>query len=212
MKKKAIIFDLDGTLWEVIDVTHKSANEIAKKYNLNEVTKEVICDTFGLNRLDCGKGYFPTLDDDVVIELMDEIAQIKNRILNEQGGNLYPNLKETLLKLNNNYRLFIVSNTAEDEYIEAFFNTDNLKDLFEDYIAASKLGIIKGEAIKKIIKDNNIESAVYVGDTKKDKEAAEYANIPFIYAKYGFGDIEAKNFIETFDELPTILNNIFING
>ena len=212
MKKKAIIFDLDGTLWEVIDVTHKSANEIAKKYNLNEVTKEVICDTFGLNRLDCGKGYFPTLDDDVVIELMDEIAQIKNRILNKKGWNLYPNLKETLLKLNNNYRLFIVSNTAEDEYIEAFFNTDNLKDLFEDYIAASKLGIIKGEAIKKIIKDNNIESAVYVGDTKKDKEAAEYANIPFIYAKYGFGDIEAKNFIETFDELPTILNNIFING
>ena len=183
MKKKAIIFDLDGTLWEVIDVTYNSANKIARKYNLNEVTKEVICDTFGLNRLDCGKGYFPTLDDDVVIELMDEIAQIKNRILNEQGGNLYPNLKETLKELNKNYRLFIVSNTAEDEYIEAFFNTDNLKNLFEDYIAASKLGIIKGEAIKKIIKDNNIESAVYVGDTKKDSEASVYADIPFIYAK-----------------------------
>ena len=209
MKKNAVIFDLDGTLWEVIDVTYKSANVIAKKYNLNEVTKKVICDTFGLNRLDCGKGYFPTLDDDVIIKLMGEIAQIKNRILNEQGGNLYPNIKEVLNELSKNYRLFIVSNTAEDEYIEAFFKTDNLKDLFEDYIAASKIGLIKGEAIKKIIKDNDIENSVYVGDTKKDKEAAEYANIPFIYAKYGFGDIEVKNFIETFDELPTILNNIF---
>lgn len=209
MKRKSVIFDLDGTLWEVIDVTYKSANEIANRYNLNEVTKKVICDTFGLNRLECGKGYFPTLHDDEVVKLMGEIAQIKNKILNEQGGNLYPNLKETLQKLEKNYRLFIVSNTAEDEYIEAFFNTDNLKDLFEDYIAASKIGLTKGEAIKKIIKDNDIKYSVYVGDTKKDKEAAKYANIPFIYAKYGFGDIEAENYIESISELPSALDNIF---
>ena len=199
---------MDGTLWEVIDVTYNSANKIARKYSLNEVPKKAICDAFGLSRLDSGRVYFPNLRDEEILILMDEIAEIKNRLLNEQGGNLYPNLKETLKELNKNYRLFIVSNTAEDEYIEAFFNTDNLKNLFEDYIAASKLGIIKGEAIKKIIKDNNIESAVYVGDTKKDSEASVYADIPFIYAKYGFGDIKSENYIESFDELPKILSNI----
>ena len=209
MKKRGIIFDLDGTLWEVIDANYYSANEISNKYNLNKISKKTICDSFGLSRLECSKIYFPNLEETKALKLMEEIATIKNKILKEQGGHLYPKLKETLVELNNNYKLFIVSNTGEDAYIEAFFKTDSLKDLFEDYIAASKLGLIKGEAIKKIIKDNNIEQSIYVGDTKKDKEAAEYADIPFIYAKYGFGNIKAENYIENFEDLPKILKNIF---
>ena len=37
------------------------------------------------------------------------------------------------------------------------------------------------------MKRNDIKRAIYVGDTIKDKKAAEYANIPFVYASYGFG-------------------------
>ena len=204
----AIIFDLDGTLWEVIDVTYTSANKIAKKYGLNEVTKKVICDSFGLSRLDCGKVYFPNLKEEEILTFMDEIAEVKNRLLNEQGGNLYPNLRDTMIYLNKKYKLFIVSNTGEDEYIEAFLKCSNLKDIFEDYIAASKLGLIKGEAIRKIIKDNNIEKAVYVGDTIKDKEAAMYANIPFIYDMYGFGNLNEEFCISEIKELPEVLEKM----
>ena len=32
---KAAIFDLDGTLWEVIDITYLSVNEISRKYKIN---------------------------------------------------------------------------------------------------------------------------------------------------------------------------------
>ena len=32
--KKGILFDLDGTLWEVTDRTYESVNEITKKYGL----------------------------------------------------------------------------------------------------------------------------------------------------------------------------------
>ena len=32
--KYGIIFDLGGTLWEVIDNTYNSVNEIARKYKL----------------------------------------------------------------------------------------------------------------------------------------------------------------------------------
>ena len=42
MKKEGILFDLDGTLWEVIDSTFKSANEIVKKYEDEEKTKKVV--------------------------------------------------------------------------------------------------------------------------------------------------------------------------
>lgn len=36
------------------------------------------------------------------------------------------------------------------------------------------------------MKRNHIESAVYVGDTEGDQAAG----IPFVYAAYGFGDVE----------------------
>ena len=35
---------------------------------------------------------------------------------------------------------------------------------------------------------NNIESAVYIVDIEGDEKAASFAGIPFIYAKYGFGN------------------------
>ena len=206
----SIIFDLDGTLWDVTDVTWESANEIAKKYNLNEVSKKIICDSFGLTRKECARTYFPNLEISKSLKLMDEIAEVKNKKLQEYGGNLYPNVKETLINLSKKYKLYIVSNTAEDEYIEAFLNCSGLKNIFSDYIAASKLNLIKGDAIKKIIEDNNIEKAVYVGDTIKDKEASTYAGIPFIYANYGFGDLtNEKYYINEIKYLSNILDRVF---
>ena len=205
----SIIFDLDGTLWDVTDVTWESANEIVKKHNLSEISKKIICDSFGLTKEECSKTYFPNIEKNKALKLMDEIAIIKNEKLFEQGGNLYSNLKKTMEELSKKYKLFIVSNTAEDEYIEAFLKCSKLNNIFFDYIAASKLGLIKGEAIKKIIKDNNIENAIYVGDTIKDKEAAIYANIPFIYAEYGFGRLNEKNAIKQISDLPEILKKIF---
>ena len=206
----SIIFDLDGTLWDVTDVTWKSANIITQKYNLAAVNKKIVCDSFGLTRKECAKTYFPNLEISRSLKLMDEIADIKNKILNEQGGVLYPGLKETLINLSKKYKLYIVSNTAEDDYINAFLKCSELKNIFKDYIAASKLGLIKGEAINKIIEDNHIENAVYVGDTIKDKEASDYAKIPFIYAKYGFGDLsKEKYYINELKDLPNILDSVF---
>ncbi len=132
--------------------------------------------------------------------------------MKKYGGNIYEGLENTLKKLNKKYDLFIVSNTDNKEYIEAFIETSKLNDYFKDYIAASELKISKSEAIKKIIKENNISKSIYVGDTIKDYEATLLAGVPFIQAKYGFGkDLKTTYYINSIEELPNVIEKIFNN-
>jgi histidinol phosphatase-like enzyme len=52
-------------------------------------------------------------------------------------------------------------------------------------------------------------SSIYVGDTAGDQKAAKAAGIPFVYARYGFGEVEEYDFaIDSFEEILKI-NNIF---
>ncbi len=204
-----IIFDLDGTLWEVIDSTKESADVITKKHNLPEITRKTICSVFGLGKYDSARKYFPNIEINKAMELLDEIAKVNIQNLREKGGNIYPNIEKTLLVLKNNFNLYIVSNTAETEYIEAFLESSKLKRYFTDWIAASSLNLTKGEAIQKIIKDNNIINSVYVGDTSKDLEATLEANIPFIHVRYGFEkDLNCKYNINDFSELPAVIEKV----
>ena len=210
MKKNGVIFDLDGTLWEVIDSTYYSANAIVGKYNLKMISKEMICKVFGSSKKEAAKLYFPYLETNEAMKLVDEISMININNLKKNGGNIYPDLIDVLNELDKEYSLFIVSNTSKTEYIEAFLDSSNTKKCFKDYIAASKIGITKEEAIKRIIYENKIEKAVYIGDTNIDFEAAQKNNIPFILAKYGFGqDIQTEYYINNLKELPKLLKKVF---
>ena len=50
---------------------------------------------------------------------------------------------------------------------------------------------------------------VYIGDTRRDEEAARIAGIPFIHARYGFGDAERpEGMINDIAELPGLLREM----
>lgn len=42
-----------------------------------------------------------------------------------------------------------------------------------------------------------------------DKEASVIANVPFIYAKYGFGDTDSEFVLQQFSDLPKVAEEIF---
>ena len=210
MDRKAILFDLDGTLWETIDSTHSSINEVAKKYNQKEITKDLVMVNYGNNKVESAKLFFPELDQEEAFKLLDESDELNIENLTTNGGYLYPGLEETLFKLHEDYDLYIVSNTSTKKYIESFLISSKLFKYFKDYVAASEIILSKGDAITKLMDDYYIDDAIYVGDTAKDKKAADVAHIPFIQCLYGFGDdLDCDYKVNDISELPNVINSMF---
>ena len=78
----------------------------------------------------------------------------------------------------------------------------------KDSECSGRTSLPKGKNIRLLMERNNLKDAIYIGDTQKDKEACEDAQIPFIYATYGFGTVDSYDAkIDSFDELLTLFSN-----
>lgn len=202
----SIIFDLDGTIWDPIDTVLKAWNHRINKHSQikRELTRSDFEGTMGLQMPEISQKLFPYLSEDLRKLLIDEFCHIEREYIKQYGGKLYPNVEEVLRSLSKKYKLFIVSN-CQDGYIESFYDFHKLEKYFLDYENPGRTGLTKGENINLIIERNHLDSPVYVGDTAGDLTAAKYAGIPFIYVKYGFGQVtEYDDVIESFEELLTI--------
>jgi phosphoglycolate phosphatase len=203
----SIIFDLDGTLWDALDVVLVAWNHALERHKeiKNQLSKEDLRGITGLQVKEAGKKLFPYLEDDTHQQILKECCELECQHLSEHGGRLYDNLEEVLKILSSKYKLFIVSN-CQSGYIEAFFKFHKLDKYFIDYENPGRTGLSKGENIKLVIERNKLVSPMYVGDTLGDQEAAEFAGIPFIYAEYGFGEATRYDFaIKSFKELLDIV-------
>ena len=207
MKFDGIIFDLDGTLWDSTAEVAKTWTSVIAKYNLNrkEVTVEDLKPCMGKLLDEIASILLPEIDPKKQMQVIKECCEYENEYLGEYGATLYDKLEDTLKELSKNHKLFIVSN-CQDGYIECFFKAHKLDKYFIDYECPGRTGLPKGENIKLIVERNNLKNPVYVGDTQGDANAAKLANVPFIFAKYGFGNVyEFFNSIESFDELLEII-------
>lgn len=203
----SIIFDLDGTIWDPIDTVLIAWNSCIKEHSYikRELTRPDFEGIMGLQIHDISKKLFPYLSEDVSLKIITNCCHTEHAYLREQGGYLYPNVEEVLNILSKKYKLYIVSN-CQDGYIESFYEFHNLNKYFLDYENPGRTGLSKGENINIIIERNNLSNSIYVGDTEGDLIAARHARIPFVYAKYGFGQVgEYDKVIEKFDELLKIL-------
>ena len=206
MNIDSIIFDLDGTLWDSIEEISKTWSLVLSKYDYErkEVTVEDLQICMGKQLDEIGEILLPKLSIELRRKIMHECCTLENEYLGNYGGKLYENVEETLKELSKKYKLFIVSN-CQDGYIECFFKAHKLDKYFTDYECPGRTGLSKGENNKLIIERNNLKNPVYVGDTEGDAESAKVAGIPFVFAKYGFGNVKEYQYaINKFEDLSTL--------
>ena len=72
-----------------------------------------------------------------------------------------------------------------------FFKVSGMAHYFSGYQCYGTKGNPKAENIKDIVIDYQLTAPVYIGDTLGDFESATKAGVPFIFADYGFGNVES---------------------
>lgn len=200
-----LIFDMDGTLWDATKSILNSANEIIEKEKgwKDHLDLETLNRVMGLEIEEIADIYFPELEHKEKMDLIYKVMENENLYLSKHGGILYPNVESTLQILSKKYDLMIVTN-AQEGYTDAMYQAHDLKKYFLDELTYGETMKPKGENIKTIMKRNNYQRAYYIGDTQKDKEACEVAQIPFVYASYGFGTV--KDYDKKIDSFEELLN------
>ncbi len=201
-----ILFDLDGTLWDSVDGILLTWNQVLERHHWFRppITRQEQENVMGMQMDDIARRLFPGHPFSQQMAYMEECMELENSYLRVHGGILYPDVEETLQALNRKHPLCIVSN-CQKGYIEAFLEAHHLEKYFCDHLSFGDTGRSKGENNREIIARNGFEHPVYVGDTQGDRQSAQDAGIPFVYAAYGFGtvtDYAAK--AEHFDELKDI--------
>lgn len=204
----SIIFDLDGTLWDstanVALAWQKAKQEV--DYVQDDITRQTVRSITGMAYDAIYDKLYPYLDTDTRNHFKGLCARHELETLQELGGDLYPNLEETLTYLQGKYRLFIVSN-CQSGYIELFLNRDGMDRFFEAHQCYGTKSQPKFQNILDIVADYDLKAPAYIGDTTGDRDSAQKAGVPFIYAAYGFGVVEdgfvAR--IQQFEELKEIL-------
>ena len=193
MKYEAVIFDLDGTLWDASVSALKAWQQTVRDHfpGMKEMSMEDVTACMGMSKAkitDYYRGLYGDAAEAVVTRCMDDEAEIIGNL----GADIFDGLEDALKKLSEKYVLCIVSN-CQYGYIESFYKVSGLESYFKDYLAQAHTGLSKAENIGIICRRNGIRSAVYVGDTCYDEEAARGAGCDFIHAAYGFGKVKAPD-------------------
>jgi len=187
----ALIFDLDGTLWDAAAPTVRGWNDaLAELGAQTRVTVEGIRSVAGTPFEGCVEILVPELCPPSATTLYT-IDVREAEALTESGGSLFAGVREGLEKLSEEYPLYLVSN-CQDWYLDLFYDKTGLKRHFAGADCNGWSGLPKRDMLRGLAEGRGLERAVYVGDTQGDHDSAREAGMSFALARYGFGSVSER--------------------
>ncbi len=205
MTYESLIFDIDGTLWD-------SRALVAEGYNI-QLTKEGyphLCvnaeqlrPLFGKVLREIADVLLITVPEEERYDLMQRCMDTEQVYMRENECKIgYPGVMETIRELAKHHRIFIVSN-SERGYPELCISKLGLTPYIQEHLCYGDTLTSKGKTIRTLMEKHNITDCVYIGDTQGDYEATVEADVPFIWASYGFGTPDG--YVKKIDSMKELL-------
>ncbi len=186
----AIIFDVDGTLWDSAEEVSNVWILAAKKYGApyEHITAERLYKEFGKTEEAIATSLFPNHPVNQAVEIVQYACNLENEWLRVHKVSPYDGVPEIMKTLSSYLPLFIVSN-CQAGYIEIMLETTGMSPYITDHLCPGDTGLAKAANIRAIVDKYHLNSPVYVGDTAGDLAASREAGAAFVFASYGFGSV-----------------------
>lgn len=202
-----IIFDIDGTIWDIRQLVSEAWEAAIKEKTDLPVTfnAEILGSLFGKPMNEIFFNLYPEASEETLDIITPTLYEYEHQYIKERKPAPYANVRETLKKLSEKFKLFVVTN-AQKGYVEAMIDATDMEGIFKGWKCYGDTLQSKDVTMKMLIEENNLKNPIYVGDTAGDQDACKKAGVPFIYAEYGLGETDtAKYSIKNMKELEQLL-------
>lgn len=208
-KPDALIFDLDGTLWDAAVPTARGWNDALEELGARtRVTVEGIRSVAGTPFEGCVEILVPEIcpPSETMLKTIDVREE---QAIAESGGTLFSDVESGLRQLAAAYPLYLVSN-CQSWYLELFFDKTGLQQHFTGADCNGCSGLAKPEMLGRMVSEQGLQNAVYVGDTQGDHDSARRAGMSFVLARYGFGSVDDE--VVGFDDFAALVDHFLSIG
>jgi phosphoglycolate phosphatase len=208
MKNDAIIFDIDGTLWNATMASEIGLNNGLQELGSdNRVTKKDIESVTGKPYVDFVKELVPEDYEKHSGKLVEFLDKFETKAVKEHGGDFYPGVIDGIRKLARKYRIFLLSN-CQTWYLKVFLEALDLNDVIEGYDCNGMSNLPKSDMMRNMREKYSLQNPVYIGDTNGDFQATQIANMQFVYVTYGMGHVDGE--CEKFDTFDEVVNRFYL--
>jgi len=205
MKKKLIIFDMDGTLVNSSLTIANAINYVRKNLNLEPMESKYILSLVNDPTINPAQTFYHAKSFDTDHERWFSEYYSKNH---DKELVLYAEVKQLLLDLKQNaYTLAVATNAYRGSTIESLTHLGiyNLFDAIACYDDVAK-GKPHPDMLLKLLDelDYSTNEAMFIGDGVRDEMAAKTANIDYLMVNWGFTE-HSSNVINSVTELESLL-------
>lgn len=208
--KKAVVFDLDGTLLDTLQSLTNIMNTALEKFGAPTVTKEQAREHIGTGPIDFCRGCLPNDKKHLAEEFLPIYKEVQLNYTNNDVK-VFPHAVECLKSLQEaGKKIAIVTNKSQDA--AEVILPKLLPEIHFDAILGLREGILAKpdpSGVLQVLKELGVttEEAIFVGDGDTDYLTGKNANILTFSVLWGYktkeelAQLGAKNFVNSFDEL-----------